>query len=393
MTQNRLLAIPLVALMVAFGVGVYFLWGALAHKAGTLGGERQPPQSSQFTLPGTVIVAQDGNLYQLQGSAFQLLANGNAPEGSGEGWQQPAVTPDHQHIIAVKRGYNYSDLYELSMSGQVEKQLTNNASTQVDLNQWAFFPAVSHDGSTVFYTYDQKEEPGNYQIDFSIYSLPLAGGQPTAWTNPYGYGCGGDDTQGPVGPASDCGSGGSLQAVPLASGGIIFSYGYVNTDTQQTVDQIAYLSGPLQTPTMLTPSSESCYSPAVSPDGTRIAFICSPAAGGAITSLEVATLSGGAIGAPQVVATGSMIASPTWSPDGQSLLYFNATGAHQLFQIELLAVPTAQATPAPTATPTPKRGTKAKPTPTPTATPVPTPQPLTTNNDFLATSSAVWISS
>jgi hypothetical protein len=88
-----------------------------------------------------------------------------------------------------------------------------------------------------------------------------------------------------------------------------------------------------------------------------------------------------------------MIASPTWSPDGQSLLYFNATGAHQLFQIELLAVPTAQATPAPTATPTPKRGTKAKPTPTPTATPVPTPQPLTTNNDFLATSSAVWISS
>ncbi len=393
MNQHRLFAIPLVALMVAFGVGVYFLWGALAHKAGTLGGQRQAPQVSQFTLPGTVIVAQDGNLYQLKGGAFQLLADGNAPPASGEGWQQPAVTPDHQHIIAVKRGYQFSDLYELSMSGQVERQLTNNQSSQVPENQWAFYPAVSHDGSSVLYTYDQKEEPGNFQIDFSIYSLPLAGGQPTAWTNPYGYGCPGDASQGPVGPAPDCGSGGSLQPVPLASGGLIFSYGYVNLDTQQTVDQIAYLSGPMQTPALLTPSTESCYSPAVSPDGTRVAFICSPAAGGAITSLEIASLSGGSIGAPEVVATGSMIASPTWSPDGQSLLYFNATGAHQLFQMELLAVPTASAVRTPAATPTPKHGTKPKPTPTPTPTPVPTPQPLTTNNDFLATSSVVWISS
>lgn len=385
MTQNRLLAIPLVALMVGFGVGVYFLWGALAHKAGSLGGERQAPQQAQFTIPGTVIVAQDGNLYQLQGTTFTEIADGNAPQGSGEGWQQPTVTPDHQHIIAVKRGYNFSNLYELSMSGQVQKQLTNNASDNVPENHWAFFPEVSPDGSTLFYTYDQKEEPGNYQIDFSVYTMALATGQTGAWTNPYGYGCGGDNTQGPVGPSPDCGSGGSLQAVPLRSGGIVFSYGYVNQDTQQTVDQLAYLSGPLQTPTLLTPATESCYSPAVSPDGTRIAFICSPAAGGAITSLEVATLSGGSIGTPQVVATGSMIASPTWSPDGQSLLYFNATGAHQLFQMDVLAVPTASA---PAATPAPRPGTKAKTTPTP----APTPQPLTTNNDFLATSSAVWFS-
>ncbi len=387
-TQNRLLAIPLVALMIGFGVGVYFLWGALAHKAGSLGGNRQAPQAAEFTIPGTVIVAQDGNLYQLQGSTFTAIANGNAPQGSDEGWQQPTVTPDHQHIIAVKRGYNFSDLYELSMSGQVQRQLTNNAAGTVPDNHWAFFPQVSRDGSTVYYTYDQKEEPGNYQIDFSIYSMSLATGQTTAWTNPYGYGCAGDDTQGPVGPAPDCGSGGSLQAVPLASGGIIVSYGYVNQDTQQTVDQLAYLAGPLQNPTTLTPNSESCYSPAVSSDASRIAFICSPAAGGAITSLEVASLSGGSMGAPQVVATGSMIASPTWAPNTQSLLYFDATGAHQLFQMDVLDVPNASQ-PAPT--PAPKQGTKAKTTPTPT--PVPTPQALTTNNDFQATSTAVWFNS
>ena len=381
--QTRLLAIPLVALMIGFGVGVYFLWGALAHKAGTLGGDRQAPQAAAFTVPGTVLVAQDGNLYQLKGTSFSEIASGNAPQGSGEGWQQPTVTPDHQHIIAVKRGYNFSDLYELSMSGQVQKQLTNNAAGNVPENHWAFFPEVSHDG-TVYYTYDQKEEVGNYQIDFSIYSMSLANGHSSAWTNPYGYGCAGDNTQGPVGPSPDCGSGGSLQSVPLPSGGIVFSYGYVNQDTQQTVDQLAYLSGPLGTPTTLTPSAESCYSPAVSPDGSRIAFICSPAAGGAITSLEVAGLSGGNIGAPQVVTTGSMIASPTWSPNGQSLLYFNATGAHQLFQMEVLGVPSASP-------PAPKQGTKAKTTPTPT--PVPTPQALTTNNDFQATSSAVWFNS
>ena len=77
--QTRLLAIPLVALMIGFGVGVYFLWGALAHKAGTLGGDRQAPQAAAFTVPGTVIVAQDGNLYQLKGTSFSEIASGNAP--------------------------------------------------------------------------------------------------------------------------------------------------------------------------------------------------------------------------------------------------------------------------------------------------------------------------
>lgn len=384
MTRTRLFAIPLVALMILFGVGVYFLWGALAHRAGAVGGVRQPPASTQFTLPGTVIVAQWGNLYILQGGQFTLLAAGNVPQDSGEGWQQPAVTPNHQDIIAVKRGYNSSDLYELNMQGKVVKQLTNNRSTQVPLNHWAFYPEVSPNGSTIFYTYDQKEEPGNYQIDFSVYSMPIGGGTATAWTNPYGYGCSGDNSQGPYGPAPDCGSGGSLQAVPLASGGVVFSYGYVNSATQQTVDQLSYLSGPLQTPTALTPSSESCYSPSVSPDGTRIAFICSPAAGGVTTSLEVATLSGTTLSTPQVLATGSMIASPTWSPDGRSLLYFDATGAQQSFQMELLTVPTA-ATPAPAPTPSSKA--------TPTPAPAPTPRALTTSNDFTATSSAVWFNS
>ena len=37
---------------------------------------------------------------------------------------QPAVTPDHQHIVAVKRTRNVADLFELDLNGQVQRQLT-----------------------------------------------------------------------------------------------------------------------------------------------------------------------------------------------------------------------------------------------------------------------------
>ncbi|MGH7920606.1 MAG: hypothetical protein ACREQM_11775 [Candidatus Dormibacteraceae bacterium] len=386
---RKLLVVPLVVLMILFGVGVYFAWGASAHQTGQIGGKRENPTVTQFVLPGTVLVTQDGNIYELQKGTFTRLTHLSVPAGSGEGWTQPTVTPDHQHIIAVKREYNHSDLYELSMDGTVQAQLTDNASSVVPSNHWSFFPRLTSDGGTLYYTYDPKLYPGCtdcYDIDFALYSMPLGAnqGNSTVWTNPYG------DTGSNPGPDPDPATGGSLQAEPLPGGGVIFSYSYENTDTQQTVDQISYLAGPMQSPVNLTPSNESCYSPAVSKDGTRIAFICSPASGGATTSLEIATLSGGTMGTPQVVESGSLLASPTWSPDGQSLLYLDATGDHQLFELQTLAVPVPKATPTPAVTPTPKNHKTPKATPVPTPTAVPTPQALTENNDFDATSAPVW---
>ena len=66
----------------------------------------------------TLIIEQGGSLYRLDRGAFTAIANG--------GWTQPAITPDHQHLVAVKRVGNVSDLFELDLNGQVQRQITSD---------------------------------------------------------------------------------------------------------------------------------------------------------------------------------------------------------------------------------------------------------------------------
>jgi hypothetical protein len=184
-------------LAAAFGVGLFVWLGTLVNTA-TLGGKvTDPTQSSALVnLPGTVVVAQSGSLFVLRGGHFTRIASG--------GWTQPAVTPDHRHLVAVRRQANFSDLYELSTTGAVERQLTNDASNQVDLNHWSFYPSVSPDGANVYYSYDRKYFPGSFLVDLAVYRMPLAGSQrqAQAWSTP------------------NQGTGGDLQATGLASGGL-----------------------------------------------------------------------------------------------------------------------------------------------------------------------------
>ena len=113
-------------------------------------------------------------------------------------------------------------------------------------------------------------------------------------------------------------------------------------------------------------------------------MICT--SGTQVARLEVAPFNGTALGPVEVIAQGT-IAVPTWSADGNGLVYLEGiqpTGHFQLFYVNMAPPPT----PAPTATPKPG----ASPTP-PTPTPVPTPpvsKRLTVDNDFDATSAPVW---
>ncbi|MFZ0215649.1 MAG: hypothetical protein WAM30_06855 [Candidatus Dormiibacterota bacterium] len=381
MIWRRLLVVPLVLLMGGFGVGVYFLWASRSHSDGHHPiSAKTAPKVARFVLPGTVIVEQDGNLYRLHGGTFTRLTT------SGD-WTQPTITPDHQHLIAVKRAYNFSDLYELDLNGNVQRQLTNDAASTVPLNQWAFYPRVSQNG-TLYYTFDQKEFAGCtdcYAIDFSIYSMPLGGPQSYAnrWTDPY------NDPDNPTN--QNQGTGGSLQAVPLPSGGLLFSR-FMQNDQAQILSQLWSLQQPMTNGTALTQPTQSCYAPALSPDGSRVAMICT-APSGTTTDLVVASLQGTTLGPASVVASGPQLASPTWSPDGKSLLYIATVPPAQQFQLFLLDVPTpgaATPTPAPTPTPTARRHGKATPKPAPTPTPVTGPRRLTDTNDFDATSAPVW---
>src|SRR6202165_5800065 len=64
--------------------------------------------------------------------------------------------------------------------------------------------------------------------------------------------------------------------------------------------------------------------------------------------LEVAPFNGTSLGPARVLLEGGLYASPTWSPDGQALVYFAPSGAAGHFELWWLAVPVAP-TPSPSA--------------------------------------------
>jgi WD40 repeat protein len=351
---RKLLAAVLILAMGAFGYGVYRYLGRFESVA-QLEKIRAPTRTQQVALPGTLIVEQGGALYRLQRGVFRQIANG--------GWTQPAVTPDHRNLVAVRRSGNVSDLYELDLNGHVQRQLTNDGNPTAELNHWAFYPHVAPDGITLYYSWDQKDPFNNFRVDLTVYAQPLGGLQRQAkpWTvaNPY--------------------TGGDVDPVGVAGGGIVYTK-YDITQQGQTASQLWITMRAMAPGRALTAPQDDCSQPAVSSDGNKVAMICS--GGGQVTRLIVAPLTNGVLGPPQVLAQG-MIASPAWSGDGNGLVYLAAvqpSGHFQLFYLNT-APPAARA-------PSSRQGQAATPTAAP-ATPHP-PKKLTVDNDFDATSAPVW---
>jgi hypothetical protein len=140
---------------------------------------------------------------------------------------------------------------------------------------------------------------------------------------------------------------------------------------------------------------DRCDEPSLSPDGTRVAMVCSY--GKQSTSIEVASFDGTSLGPRQVLVTGVQAAQPVWSPDGKQLLYLAPVGITGHFQLWSDAVPAALPTPLPTTKPVGRSRTAAPPpsAPPPAAAPPATavgaqPIQLTQNLDFDATSPIAW---
>lgn len=363
MTGQRLRAAAVITLMIAFGVGVYYGLGMLKHTNMTRAHAKAPEKTHPLiSLPGTIIIAQGGALYRLQKGVFKRIATGN--------WTQPALTPDHTHLIAVKREANYSDLYLLGLDGSIQRQLTNNASGMVQFNHWSLNPRLSPDGQTVYYDYDQKECPpsGCYQVDLSIFAMKLGGTQKQAkpWTEPHP------------------GTGGDVQPIPLRSGGLLYAKYSYDGQTGRIYSQIDLQKIPGGIDHLLTPDNQNCYAPALSPDETKLAMVCTD------LNLEsaqiiVAPFNGQQLGTWVSVA-GGLCNSPAWSPDGSGLLYLEPASSNGFFQLFYLRLPAA---PAPT--PTVKAGQAGQASAVPvTPPPPPKPQQVTSENNFDATSAPAW---
>src|ERR1700730_11903619 len=345
--------------MASFGYGVYRYLGHLKNHRLTAAAAA-PHQTQQLLLPGTLVIEQDGALYRLRHGAFAQIANG--------GWMQPAVTPNHQHIVAVKRTRNVADLFELALNGQLQGQLTNDTNRAVALNHWAFYPRVSPDGITLYYSWDQKVS-NTFTVDLRVYAMPLGGlqRQARAWTTP------------------NAGTGGDVQPLPVPSGGIIYTK-YDIDPHGQTVAQLWMTTRVLSAGRALTAPEDDCSQAALSPDGTRMAMICT--SGSQVVRLEVAHFDGRTLGPPQVIAQGTL-AAPAWSADGNGLVYLEAVQPSGYFQL-FYANMTPRPAPAPTPSAKPGATPAAKP---PTPTPVPPPpvsKQLTPGNNFDATSAAIW---
>jgi TolB protein len=383
-SPSRAVALALVALVwIGAGIGVYLYLGS--NRSSVAAHAQRPEQAAPAAgpinhLPGTLYLVQGGTIYRLQGGTFTLMLSAAA----NATWTQPAVSPNGLSLVVVQRQYSFSDLYLVDATGHVQSQLTHDANRTVELNHWALYPRFGPDGSTLYFNYDPKDYYNNYNVVMAVWSMPVAGSPMRKWTEPNGY------------------TGGDIQPVPIQSGGVVYTKYALDTATNKILGQLWLTKRAGSAGVPLTDPRDDCSQPALSPDGRRLAMICT--GGTQLATIEIAAFDGTNLGPRMVVVSGQLAAQPTWSPDGNSLVYVAAQGISGHFQLWLQQIP--QPPPPPTALPTPThvrpatppRGVRvASPTPTvvapspsPTTTPLPPPVRLTTNLDFDATSTIAW---
>ena len=291
-------------LMMMFGVSVYLGLGLMKSGA-TRAPARPQPSQILIRLDGTLYMAQAGSLYQLTGTSLTRLRT-----GAGD-WSQPAPMGDGR-LVAVSREGNFSDLYLLAPGGSTIRQLTDDRSALVETNHWAFYPAVSADDSSVYYSFDRKDPANSFRVDLSIWERSLAGGDARQLTEPTPYT--GGDVQPRVGP----------------DGGIVYTrFGVSPQSTSQSA--IWFSARPGDPGTQLTDPGDNCAQPALSGDGARLAMICT--SGKQSAQLVIADFDGHALANRQVLVDNQLAAGPSWSPDGRSLAYLAPAGAALHFQL------------------------------------------------------------
>jgi Tol biopolymer transport system component len=350
-----LIALPL---MVAFGFGVYYGLGQLKSKP-TSRPKAVTKSRTLVPVPGVVYMSQGGALYRLAGGQFTQIRPGPG------NWSQPALAPGGQ-LVAVSRQTHFSDLYLLDGSGTPVKQLTKNVAGSIESNHWAFYPSVSADGKTLFYSFDPKDPLNNFRVDLAVWSRPLDGSQAEGKrrTVPNQY------------------TGGDVQPIALASGAVLYTK-YSIDDNGHSVSQLWYQARAGAVGQAITDSKDDCSSPALSHDGTRLAMVCT--GGKQTASIQVAPFDGQKLGPREVVVEGQLDAVPAWSPDGHSLLYEAPGGPQAQFQLWMIQLEE-PASPSPSPQKSGPAPAKANPSPA-----LRQPKLVTTDLALDATSAPLWI--
>lgn len=333
--MNRRRLIGYLALIVAFVlVGFGVNRGLYSLKSSTPSGKIVAPDSSHplVNLPGSVLVVQNGAIYRLVGSNFTRIT-------PIDGWEQPHVMANGD-IVAVQRLGSYSNLALLSSNGKVINWLTNFGqgvdyvgNSDVATYHWGFEPFPNANGTAIFFAYEQEQPGASYDVTFSIWSLPVTttvlqdGSQ---WSTPNDY------------------TGGDVQPIAAPNGGVIYTKFDINRASGATYGQLYYQANATAQGNFITPASSSCEEPSLNPTATEIAFICVNNQAQSST-LEVAPFNASTdeIGKLHTIAVSGLPASPSWSSNGNALLYMSPTQSGGHFQLWVIdnpnaAKPTAQ---------------------------------------------------
>ncbi len=312
--RRAITVILLLALMAGFGLGVNRLIASRRARIPTEATVYKPTATRpSVVLPGTLYLAQNGDIYRLSDGYFTDL---HLSTKAGR-WMQPAYVPGTQDLIAVLRAAEYSNLYVLSSQGTTIRRLSNNATTHVGavwLNHWMFWPRFGPDGNTFYYGYDQPKDSSTYAVDFNIWSGLLNGklaNKQLSSSNPF--------------------TGGDVDPTPMANGAVMYAKYEIGSGNAYSL--IAIQTKPLVHPVTLTTAAEDCGQPAPSPDGTMVAMVCIGGTGLQSTKLEVASLSGNKLGPLRTLVSNCLCSGPAWAPDGSGLVYFNTADASGHFEL------------------------------------------------------------
>ncbi|MFN2581653.1 MAG: TolB family protein [Candidatus Dormibacteria bacterium] len=310
--RRALTVLIMLALMAAFAFGVNRFFASRQTRVAQASTPTQVKPA--VVLPGTLFLSANGNLYAMRNGTFTDL---HMPSNKGA-WIQPAIVPGTSNVVAVARTDAYSEVYLVSDSGQIIQQLSHNQtkSNTLQLNHWMFWPRVTSDG-TVYVSYDAPKSTSSYEIELAIWKGSMTGNLAAKQqTDPFSY------------------TGGDVEVVPLSNGNLL--YAKYNLNGNNIESRLAIQTKPLATPVYLTDPTDDCAQPALSPDGTMVAMICTNGTGLQSTSVKIATLTGTKLGTPKTLVGGCLCASPSWAPDGSGLTYLapaDATGHFQLWWI------------------------------------------------------------
>ena len=222
---------------------------------------------------------------------------------------------------------------------------------------WSFCPRLARDGATVCLAYGSAKF-GEYQVDSAIWAVPMGSAisRGVRWSTPNSY------------------TGGDLQPVPLASGALLYVK-YDQDSDGSKASQIMFVSRRLSAGKALTTLADDCSQPALSPDGTMLAMICSHKQ--QISQLVLASWDGTNLGPLRAVVSDLLVAQPTWAPDGSGIAFLAPAVADAPFQLWFLPKAAYTATPSPPPSPSPSPSKPGTASPTPTTSPHASPKPST----------------